>query len=339
MSETLFDHHDAVLVDLDGTVYRGGELVSGAAGVIEKAHRKGVAVRYVTNNASKPPTAVVEHLDRLGLSAASAEVSTSAQAGAALLVENLPSGARVLVVGADALESEVDNVGLVPVRTFAQRPKAVVQGHSPETGWSDLAEACLAIRAGAMWVACNADTTLPTERGELPGNGAMVAALSAATGQQPLVAGKPQRPLLERAISSARAQRPLMVGDRLDTDIAGAVEMGIPSLMVLTGVNTPADVLYAPVHSRPVYIGSDLTVLDGDPECLRVAEQDAWAVVAEQDTVRLKSTGTQDSDSRGDSYGALRALCAAWWATGSGPVAVRAEDEPSAAAVKMLRLG
>ena len=128
---------------------------------------------------------------------------TSAQSAARLLAAQLPSGSRVLVIGTDALAAEVNNVGLRPVRNWTDQPAAVVQGHSPETGWSDLAEAALAIRAGALWVAANVDRTLPSERGLLPGNGSMVAALRTATDREPQVAGKPRPTLFNDALAAA----------------------------------------------------------------------------------------------------------------------------------------
>jgi hypothetical protein len=142
-------------------------------------------------------------------------------------------------------------VGLVPVRSFADAPMAVVQGLSMTIGWPELAEATLAIRAGALWVTANLDTTLPTERGLVPGNGSMVAALRAATAAEPLVAGKPAPALMQDALARGQFRSPLVVGDRLDTDIAGANAAGLPSLMVLTGVSTAADAVTADADHRP----------------------------------------------------------------------------------------
>ncbi|MFR9732218.1 HAD-IIA family hydrolase [Saccharopolyspora sp. MS10] len=339
MTDTLLDHHDAVLLDLDGTVYRGGLLAPGADEAIAGVRSRGVRTRYVTNNASKPARAVADHLVSLGLEATPDEVSTSAQAAAALLAEQLSSGAKVLVVGAEALAAEIELVGLSPVRENAAQPVAVVQGHSPETGWWNLAEACLAIRAGARWVACNADATLPTERGELPGNGSMVAALRAATKQEPQCAGKPERPLLDRAVASAGASRPLMVGDRLDTDIGGAVRSGMSSLMVLTGVGTPAEVLFAPAQERPEHVADDLRGLHLPHSTTVVAEQQAWKVRVEEGVLEL-SASQQPSETSAErrAMSALRGLCAAWWAVGSGSVEVRAADEIAASALRELAL-
>ena len=335
MTDALLDQHDAVLLDLDGTVYRGGEPTPSARDVIDGARAHGVAIRYVTNNASKSPDAVADHLRALGLHAEIGDVSTSAQAAAAMVAETLPRGARVLVVGTDSFAHEIAEVGLTPVRRFEDAPAAVVQGHSPDTGWAELSEACLAVRDGAMWVASNDDRTLPTERGELPGNGAMVTALRAATGREPDVAGKPQVPLLRRAIESCGAQRPLMVGDRLDTDIAGGVALGIPSLFVLTGVGSAGDVLAAPSDRRPEYIGADLRALLAPARLARVDTSEAWTARSTDARVEL-SRGSADAPA--EPLSALRSLCTAWWAAGSGPVDVVGGDPEAKAALDELGL-
>ena len=191
------------------------------------------------------PDEVAEHLHDIGLQATADDVVTSAQSAAHVLADQLAPGSRVLVVGTESLAAEIAAVGLRPVRLYDDKPDAVVQGHSPETGWAILAEAALAIRAGALWVAANVDATLPTERGLLPGNGSMVAALKAATDAEPQVAGKPAPTLLLDALARGDFRTPLVVGDRLNTDIAGANAAGLPSLMVLTGVNSARDAVHA----------------------------------------------------------------------------------------------
>lgn len=260
MSETLVDRYDALLIDLDGTVYRGQEAVAGAAEAIAEARGKGVGIRFVTNNASRSPQAVADHLVELGFETSVDEVSTSAQAGAAMLAERLPKRAKVLVLGTKALEAEVLKRGLIPTNE-AEGAIAVLQGLSTDLGWRELAEAAVAIRGGALWVACNVDATLPTERGLLPGNGSLVAALKTATDAEPLVAGKPATPLLEQAAKELGANRPLVIGDRLDTDILGAVNAGMDSLLVLTGVSTEQEAQALPEDQRPTYVGADLSVL------------------------------------------------------------------------------
>lgn len=332
MSEPdLLTEYDALLLDLDGTVYRGGEAVPGAVEAIEACRDRGTAVRFVTNNASRKPASVAAHLTELGFRAADEEVSTSSQAGAAVLAERLKPGDQVLIIGTQALADEVTAVGLTTTREFTPEVAAVVQGHSPDTGWRELAEAALAIRNGAFWVACNVDATLPTERGLLPGNGAMVAALRAATDVEPVVAGKPARPLMDQAIRSADARKPLVVGDRLDTDIAGASAAELDALLVLTGVATPAQVLQASAELRPRYLSADLSGLLAPLTEVEIGKQPDWDVQVGDDTLTVTGSG--------EPLALLRGLCAAWWPAGGGPVTVRAGDEASMTALAALNIG
>ena len=196
---------------------------------------------FVTNNASRSAEEVAEHLRELGFTATADDVVTSAQSAAGLLAQQLPAGAKVLVVGTDALAAEVTTVGLTPVRLFADEPVAVVQGHSTD---HRLARSSPRRRWPSEPAHCGwrptSTATLPTERGLLPGNGAMVAALRAATDAEPQVAGKPAPTLMRDALARGTFHRPLVVGDRLDTDIEGANAAELPSLMVLTGVNNAA---------------------------------------------------------------------------------------------------
>ncbi|GLY70160.1 HAD-IIA family hydrolase [Amycolatopsis taiwanensis] len=322
--------YDTVLFDLDGTVYRGSEPVPGAVETVRALRGREVAVRFVTNNASKGPEDVVAHLRAFGIDAEPAEVSTSAQAAATVLANHLSSGSAVLIVGAPALEAEVEAAGLRPVRKADDDVAAVVQGHWTETGWGDLAEACLAIRAGALWVAANVDATLPTERGELPGNGSMVAALRAATGAEPEVAGKPEAPLFTTAAASAGGRRALVVGDRLETDIAGAIAAGLDSLAVLTGVATPATLLAAPATARPRYLAADMSGLATPAEQSLIGPKPGWRVLAGDDALMVSANGSADR------LQLLRALCHTAWET--GVTAVRAADEQARSALVDLGL-
>jgi len=255
---------------------------------------------------------LIAALTGLGIPATADEVLTSPQAAAALLAGKLKPGAPVLIVGTEALAAEVAGVGLTPVSSADDKPVAVVQGYGPNVGWPELAEACVAVRGGALWVATNGDRTLPSARGPLPGNGSLVAALATALDRQPdHIVGKPAPALFERAARRAGARRPLVVGDRLDTDIEGAVRAGMDSLLVLTGVTRPADLLVAPPHRRPTHVGEDLAALftvDGGAEGWQLRHRDGrW---------ELAGAGTP--------IGALKALCAAAWA-GSAPTAALEE--------------
>jgi HAD superfamily hydrolase (TIGR01450 family) len=295
-------------------------------------------VGFLTNNGSRSPDEVVEHLRALGFAAQPDEVITSGQAAVRMLAERVPTGSPVVVVGTESLAGEATAAGFRAVRT-AEPGASVLQGHSPDTGWRQLAEACLAIRSGGVWVACNVDATLPDERGLLPGNGAMVAALREATGQSPVVAGKPEAALFDEALRRSGARRALVVGDRLDTDIAGANGVRLPSLLVLTGVSTPADVLSAPSSARPDFIGADLGVLWAERELTSVVGQPPWRVEVEGDQLSLRVERSPDNNTaEPDPVGALRALCAAHWAGAGGPARVRGVDEPARRALHALDL-
>ncbi|MFD7841936.1 HAD-IIA family hydrolase [Nocardia sp. NPDC059764] len=258
----LRDRFEALLLDLDGTLFRGHERIPGAPEALS-AGASAQRLMYVTNNASRSADAVALHLRDLGFDAHEDAVVTSAQAAVRLLAQRIPPGSTVLVVGTDDLISEVENVGLQAIRRFdGALPSAVVQGHSPQTGWPDLAEAAYALRQGALWVAANTDATLPTERGLAPGNGSMVAALRHASGLEPIVAGKPYAPLMEDALERAGTRAALVVGDRLDTDIDGAHTTGLESFMVLTGVSTLEDLRTQPADRMPTYIAESLHALN-----------------------------------------------------------------------------
>ncbi|GAA5192137.1 HAD-IIA family hydrolase [Rugosimonospora acidiphila] len=321
----VIDRYDLVIFDLDGVVYLGTEPIPGAADAINRLHAEHRALAYATNNAGRRPEEVAELLVSLGIPAASDEVITSPQAAARLLAERLPAGAGVLVVGTDALRSEIRGVGLTPVDSAEAAPAAVVQGYGPDVGWRMLAEASVAIRAGALWVATNGDRTLPSPRGPLPGNGALVAALATALDRAPdAIVGKPEPALFHQAAKRIGAQLPLVVGDRLDTDIEGAVRAGMDSVLVLTGVSTAQDVLAAPPHRRPTFIAADLTglfTMDGSTG--------GWRVRREDSGLELSGDGTPVE--------ALRLLSAYAW-DGGRPETVGAGDPGAEEALRALRL-
>ncbi|MBD1321964.1 HAD-IIA family hydrolase [Gordonia hankookensis] len=301
---SLAARYDALLLDLDGTVFAGQRALPGARETLETVE---TARYFVTNNASRRPSEVVAHLVELGFAATEDQVVTSAQSAARLLSEHLEPGSRALVIGTDGLAQEVREVGIGVTRSADDRPAAVIQGHSPDTGWAQLSEAALAINAGALWIACNTDATLPSERGKLVGNGSMVAAVAHATGQQPLVAGKPAAPLMADAIARSRASRPLVVGDRLDTDIEGGHSVGVDSVLVLTGVSSVTDLLVAPPEQRPTYVISDLTGLYHDADTVRAGDHDGWRVEFDGPTATVSRVGSATPQSL------IPALASAVW--------------------------
>ncbi|MFB9378879.1 HAD-IIA family hydrolase [Kineococcus gynurae] len=256
---TLLEDHDALFLDLDGVVYVGPRAVPHAVDALAHARAAGLRLAYITNNASRPPSAVAEHLRELGIPAEVDEVVSSAQAAAAHLAGTLPPGAPVLVVGGAGLRLALEAVGLRPVSSLAEEPQAVVQGFSPDLGWRELTEGTHAVRSGLPYVASNLDRTVPHPGGPAPGNGLLVDLVSRAAGRGPdVVCGKPERPLFDEAIRRAGVRAPLMVGDRLDTDLQGAVTAGLPGLLVLTGVTGVAELLAAGPHERPRFVAADL---------------------------------------------------------------------------------
>ncbi|HWB35452.1 MAG TPA: HAD-IIA family hydrolase [Rugosimonospora sp.] len=337
----LVDGYDLLIFDLDGVVVLGSEAVPYAVEAVNRLYAEGRRVAYATNNASRSPVQVAALLGGLGIGAVPDEVITSPQAAAELLAGRLPAGAKVLVVGSGALADEVAAAGLEPVWHADDGPVAVVQGYDAGVGWAQLAEGCVAVRAGALWVATNADRTLPSPRGPLPGNGALVAALATALDRQPdEIVGKPAPGLFAQAARRVGAGTPLVVGDRLDTDIEGAVRAGMPSLLVLTGVATPADLLAAPPSQRPSHVAADLrglftaggtaALLPGDSGAGR-AEGNGWRVRRHEHGIELSGDGTP--------VDALAVLCAVAWGTpGVDPDAISAGNPGAATALRALGL-
>ncbi len=339
----LSEHYDAALLDLDGVVYLGGTPIPGAADALADAAKRGMKRAYVTNNASRTPHAIAAQLSAMGVPATADDIVTSAQAAAHLLADRLPAGAPVLVVGGTGLRLAIRDRGLRPVTTAAERPAAVVQGYSHDISYGLLAEAALAIQAGALYVASNIDATLPTPRGPQPGNGSLAQVLIYATGRTPVVAGKPEPPLHAESVQRVGAVRPLVVGDRLDTDIEGAVRGGADSLLVLTGVSTPADVLLAPPQRRPAYVAADLSGLNvSHPE---VAAHDGafrcggWTAAAANADAGQPGGGGRwlTVSGSGDWVDGLRALCAAAWTAGPPPGDADAQRNAAETAIAAIK--
>jgi len=321
-SAPLLRGYDAVLVDLDGVVYVGPTAVPGAREAIAAAGAAGLRVAFVTNNASRTPGVVAAHLVELGMPAEPTDVVTAAQAAAALLGDRLPAGSTVLVTGAPALRQAVAEAGFRPVSSADDQPAAVVSGYDSSFDYARLTEATLAVRAGALWVAANLDSTMPSPRGLLPGNGALVAAVTVATGRHPLSVGKPERALYDEAVRRTGAKRPLVVGDRLDTDITGAIAAGMDSMLVLSGVAGPEDLLRAQPPARPTFVAADLSgllVAHAAPQLLDgVVTCGEWSAVLEASTLRVRSAPGVNRPGSAGVLDGLRAACSVAWAAADG---------------------
>ncbi|MBM6546579.1 HAD-IIA family hydrolase [Janibacter sp. YIM B02568] len=309
--QRLIDRYRGLVCDLDGVVYRGALAVSHAVEVLEALEQP---VVYATNNASRTPADVVEHLRSLGLSVSGEDVATSSTAAATVLARTLPAGTAVLAVGGEGVRVALAAVGLAPVAPgeFREgRPvRAVVQGYGPEVTAADLGEAAYAVQGGARWVATNVDATLPTDRGQAPGNGSLVGAVRNAVDVDPEVMGKPHPPMYVIAaehLGLAPAEV-LAVGDRLETDIAGAVAAGTGGALVLTGVHDWVDAAAAPRARRPDHVIADLRgLLEPYPDH---RDDGGWSVRG----AAAARVGDEGVEIRGDGQDVLRAALDALWA-------------------------
>jgi len=327
-SARLAEQYDVALLDLDGVVYLAEQPVAGAPEALAQVREAGMRLAFVTNNASRTPEQVAALLHRVGVPAEPAEIVTSAQAAAHYLADRLPAGSRVLVLGTSGLIDAVTERGLRPVFSADDDPAAVVQGFFPDVTWKHLAEGSLAIQRGAFWLATNLDSTVPSPRGPLPGNGALVAALRHATGVEPAATGKPDPSMHAESVERSGARAPIVVGDRLDTDIEGASRVGCPSLLVLTGVTSPSALLTARKDHRPDYLGRSVAaLLDAHPSVqVDTAEVRCGSAVVRTERTRLALSGVTDE------LDALRALAVASWRlvdAGESPPPPAGEDEKS----------
>ena len=244
---SLAQRYRSILLDIDGVVRLGSQPIAGAGATVQALRDQGCSVAFVTNNASATQDEMAAKLADVGVEVAPAEIVTSAMAAAQLL----EPGTRCLVIGMRGLRQALEQRGCVEV-TEPSQAQAVVVGFDRDVVWDDLRRATLAVRAGARFLATNDDATFPSPEGLWPGNGAIVAALERSTATSAEVAGKPHPPLLDLAAASTGGDPVLFVGDRYETDIAGAVARGWDTALVLTGVTRPADVVRLP--SQPTYV-------------------------------------------------------------------------------------
>lgn len=299
-STPLAARYDGLICDLDGVIHHGDRAVPGAAETLQRLAAAGLQIIYATNNASRRPQDVAATLTDFGAPAAPDSVVTSAQAGAARVRTLVPAGSAVLAVGGPGVAAALEAVGLVPVapsaavREEAPSVSAVLQGYGPALTVADFTEAARQLRNGPVWVATNADTTLPQPWGLAPGNGAYVELLRAVTGRDPVVVGKPEAPLYELAVERLRAnhggRRVLAVGDRLDTDVDGAAAAGLHAAWVLTGVHLPADLLRRPATAGPRYVVAGLGDLEV-PYAAPRADADGWVCGAHRARVSRSGGG------------------------------------------------
>lgn len=297
LAESLITRYRGLICDLDGVVYWGASAVPHAVETLNRVTARGVPIVFATNNASRAPEDVGDHLLELGVASQGWSVVNSSQAAAAHLAERLAPGTRVCAVGGPGVARALTEAGLTPVRVadLGDTPvEAVVQGLGFDVSWTELATIAYLADAGVAWVATNLDLTLPTSRGRAPGNGALVALVQTATSAAPHVVGKPWPPLFDLARSRLGTDRSdtLVCGDRLDTDIEGANAAGLDSLLVLSGACGVQDLAFAGPSARPTYVATDLTGLLAPALPLHTVSPDDCLVELGPDAVpRVPSLG------------------------------------------------
>ena len=253
----LVDPYDTILLDLDGVLYRWPEPIPGAGDAVAWFRTAGKRLAFVTNNSSRTPEQVAERLREVGVEATPGEVVTSALATASLLSDR---GVRTaFVVGEDGLRKALADVGIRSVES-GDEVDVVVVGFDRSADYTELKDASVLVARGAALVATNPDPSFPAPNGEAwPGAGALLAAIETTTGVKGEVVGKPEPELLRRALAAAAGERPLVVGDRLDTDIAGAIRLGWDSALVLSGASSREDVERS--SWKPTFVIEDVTAL------------------------------------------------------------------------------
>lgn len=248
-----------VVLDMDGVLWRGDQAIAGAAAFLDFLRARGVPFVMATNNSAKSPTDYLTKLARLGMgSVETGQILTSGGAAVDTLRGEVPPPARVYVVGGDGLRALIAAAGY---RITDNDAVAVVVGLDVEFSYDKLNRAARLIRAGARFIATNDDATLPTPEGLAPGAGSILAAIRTASGGDPMIMGKPNAPMFHAAAHALGIPigDALMIGDRLNTDITGAANVGMKTALVLTGVATRADAETA--ATAPDAIFDDLLTL------------------------------------------------------------------------------
>ncbi|HVO72367.1 MAG TPA: HAD-IIA family hydrolase [Aggregatilineaceae bacterium] len=242
----------AAILDMDGVLWRGDEVLPGIASFFTFVQQHAIAYALATNNSTKTVHAYVERLNSIGIPAGPQNVITSAVATAHYLRYHYPTGTPVYVIGGEGIHRALAEQGYPE---DPERAELVVVGMDTALTYEKLKIATLRIRAGAHFIGTNGDLTFPLPEGLVPGNGSILAALQAATGTAPLVIGKPEKAMFEVALQrlGTTSEQTLMIGDRLETDIAGARRAGLSTALVLTGTTTAEQAEASDIHADGVF--------------------------------------------------------------------------------------
>lgn len=257
-NDALLAKYRYTIMDMDGVLYRGNQPQPGLLEFFDFLRRRDIKFLLLTNNSTLSAHDYSLKLARMGVEVSDQEIVTSGQTTAAYLRHIAPDGAGIYVVGMQPLRDclfEGENAGLF--YPDDKSPRFVVQGGDFNLVYDTLKRACLLIRAGATFIATNADPVFPTEEGLIPGAGSIGLLLEVASGKKRLIAGKPEAPMFELALEQlgASATETLMIGDNLETDIEGANRLGIPTVLTLSGVTSLEDYEKSPVRATLAYTG------------------------------------------------------------------------------------
>lgn len=237
------------LIDLDGTMYRGSEAIEGATDFVAALHHKQIPYLFLTNNSAKTQAAISEKLNKMGIRSTSDHVFTSSLA-TAKYIHDKKAGARCYVIGEEGIHRAMEQEGLTIATDDCD---FVVVGIDRNITYEKLANACLEVRNGAKFISTNSDIAIPTERGLVPGNGALTSVIMVSTGVDPIFIGKPESIIMEEALSvlGLRKDETIMVGDNYNTDICAGIHTGVDTLMVFTGVTPLEDLQHLDI--QPTY--------------------------------------------------------------------------------------
>jgi 4-nitrophenyl phosphatase len=246
------------LIDLDGTMYRGKEVIKEAGDFVRRLKEKGLPYLFVTNNSSRRPEQVAEKLKTFGISAEKEQVFTTSMATAQFIADKKP-GSTAYVIGEEGIRSALEEKGIT---LQEEKPDFVVVGIDRGINYEKLALACLGVRNGAAFISTNGDIAIPTERGLLPGNGSLTSVVTVSTQTQPIFIGKPESIIMEQALEvlGVSKEETLMVGDNYDTDIKAGMNAGLDTLLVHTGVTTKE--ILKQMEEQPTYVINTLDEWD-----------------------------------------------------------------------------
>ena len=252
-----YEQYKGYLIDLDGTAYRGTELIPETLTFVKQLHEAKIPYLFLTNNSTKTPAMAAEILTKFGYPVESSQVYTSSIATASYIYKENPN-AKIFMIGEVGLKDALNTKGFTFVDTGAEADY-VVMGLDREITYEKLTQACIGVRSGAKFVVTNEDRALPTERGFIPGNGAMASVVATSTGVAPIYIGKPNAIIMNFALAELglAASEVAMVGDNYHTDILAGIKSGLPTIHIEGGVSSRADVLS--YDEQPTHLLKDLT--------------------------------------------------------------------------------